>query len=84
MPAITAADGFALTMILILALGLGFVFVILFAIHRNMNRHDREVDELLDELRKKEDDPERQPKPRQAAGTKREAWERDSDWWKQS
>lgn len=82
---LNAADGFALAMVLILALGLGVVALLLVSIARHGKRRDREVEALLDEVRRQSGQ-ERLPAaaaaPAEDAPAAREPWERDADWWR--
>jgi hypothetical protein len=79
---VSDVDGFAMTMVVILLLSLGVVSLLLASIFRNGKRRDHQVDELLEEVRRSEDD-RKIPLP-SAAPEAREPWEKDSDWWKKS
>lgn len=81
MPALTASDGMALTMVALLAFAFGIVLTILFSILRNSGRK-HEIDEH--EVRGDR----RPPLPKEISHRSpppetKEDWERDSDWWKQ-
>jgi hypothetical protein len=80
---LNAVDGFAMAMVVILTLSLGVVALLLGSIVRHGRRRDREVEELLDEVRR---EAEESPQPAPSAPTdsreSREPWERDGDWWK--
>jgi hypothetical protein len=77
--AVSDVDGFAMAMVLILVLSLGVVALLLFIIYRSGKRRDREVEELIDEMRDHEVD--KLPAPPATPET-REPWEKDGDWWK--
>ena len=79
---VSDVDGFAMTMVVILLLSLGVVAMLLASIVRNGKRRDHQVDELLEEVRRSEDD-RKIPLP-STAPEAREPWEKDSDWWKKS
>jgi hypothetical protein len=79
---ISDVDALAISMVLILALSFGVVAMLILSITRHGKRRDREVEHLLDEVRR-EEEAEKLPAP--SAGTAaetREAWEKDGDWWK--
>jgi hypothetical protein len=80
---LNAVDGFAMAMVVILTLGLGVVALLLGSIVRNGRRRDREVEELLDEIRR-DAERDRQPAPSAPPESRasREPWVRDGDWWK--
>lgn len=77
---ISDVDGFAMTMVLILSLSFGVVALLLLSITRHGKKRDREVEKLLDEVRRDEE-AEKIPTP-SATPDRREPWERDGDWWK--
>ena len=77
---VSDVDGFAMTMVLILALSLGVVALLLGSIFRNGKRRDRQVEDLIDEVRRSQE-PRKVPAPSATPET-REPWEKDGDWWK--
>jgi len=79
---VSDVDGFAMTMVLILILSLGVVALLLVSIFRNGKRRDHQVEDLLEEVRRSEDD-RKIPLP-SAAPEVREPCEKDGDWWKKS
>ncbi|MEK7949396.1 hypothetical protein [Luteolibacter soli] len=82
---VPAADGFAMAMVVILVFSLGIVATLIVGIYRSGKRHENEVEKLLEELRRDEEEEERQRKhPASPTGTQdREPWEKEADWWKQ-
>lgn len=79
---VSDVDGFAMTMVLILILSLGVVALLLVSIFRNGKRRDRQVEELIEEVRRSQED-RKIPLP-SAAPEAREPWEKEGDWWKKS
>lgn len=77
---ISDVDGLAMTMVVILTLSFGVVALLLWTIVRNGKRRDREVEELLEEVRKSQE-PMKIPTSAAPPET-REPWEKESDWWK--
>jgi hypothetical protein len=75
---IHAADGFAIAMVVILTLSLGIVALLAAGIYRSGKRRESEVEQLIEELRREEE------QGKHPAGTDdaRDPWEKDSDWWK--
>ena len=79
---VSAADGFAMAMVVILVLALGTVALLLAGIYRSGKRRECEVQQLLDELSEEErPEDERHPAP-SGPGEDRAPWEREEDWWK--
>lgn len=80
---ISDVDGLAMAMVLVLVLSFGVVALLIVSITRHGKRREREVEELLDEVRR-EDEAAKLPAPSagSAAPETREAWEKDGDWWK--
>lgn len=78
---VNAVDGFAMAMVVILVLSLGVVALLVSGIYRSGKRRESEVEQLLDELRRGEDEAEKHPAPPSGVET-REPWEREEDWWK--
>lgn len=80
---ISDVDALAMAMVLVLVLSFSVVALLIVFITRQGKRRDREVEELLDEVRR-EEAAEKLPAP--SAGTaapeSREPWEKDGDWWK--
>lgn len=81
--AVNAVDGFAMTMVLILVLSLGVVALLVTGIYRSGKRRENEVEKLLDELRREEEEGEKHPAS-PSGGEERAPWEREEDWWKKS
>lgn len=79
--AVNAVDGFAMTMVLILVLSLGVVALLVTGIYRSGKRRENEVEKLLDELRREEEEGEGHPAS-PSGGEERAPWEREEDWWK--
>ena len=77
---VSAVDGFAMAMVVILTLGLGVVALLLWSITRHGKRRDHEVEELIEEVRRDQNE-QKLPAP-SAAPDAREPWEKDGDWWK--
>ncbi len=77
---VSDVDGFAITMVLVLVFSFGVVALLLWSILRHGRRRDREVEELLEEVRRSQE-PEKMPTPSATPET-REPWEKDGDWWK--
>jgi hypothetical protein len=77
---VSAVDGFAMAMVVILTLGLGVVALLLWSITRHGKRRDREVEDLIEEVRR-DQDARKLPTPT-APPEAREPWEKDGDWWK--
>jgi hypothetical protein len=76
---VSEVDGFAMALVLILILSFGIVALLLGSITRHGKRRDREVEDLLEEVRDQE--AEKLPSPAATPET-REPWEKDGDWWK--
>ena len=79
--AVNPADGLAMAMVVILVLGFSVVALLVVFIKRNGKRAETEVEKLLEELRREEDE-EKHPAPPSGTGETREPWEREDDWWK--
>ncbi len=77
---VSDVDGFAMTMVLVLVFSLGVVGLLLWSILRHGKRRDREVEDLLEEVRRSQE-PEKMPAP-SATPEAREPWEKEGDWWK--
>jgi hypothetical protein len=77
---VSDVDGLAMTMLVVLILSFGVVALLLWSIFRHGKRRDREVEDLLEEVRRSQE-PEKIPAPSATPET-REAWEKDGDWWK--
>ncbi len=80
---ISDVDGLAMAMVVVLVLSFGVVAMLVVSITRQGKRRDREVEELLDEVRR-EQEAEKLPAPSSGATAteSREPWEKDGDWWK--
>lgn len=76
---LTAADSLTIAMLVMIALGLIMVASLFLFIRKSASRRDRQVEELLDEVSKEEQQGKfpAPPKPPQP-----EPWEKDVDWWK--
>ena len=79
--AVTPADGLAMALVMILVLSFSVVALLVVFIKRNGKRAETEVEKLLEELRR-EDEEERHPAPPSGPAETREPWEREEDWWK--
>lgn len=81
---ISDVDALAMAMVLVLVLSFSVVALLIVFITRQGRRRDREVEELLDEVRR-EEVAEKLPAPSAGATSaeSREPWEKDGDWWKQ-
>jgi hypothetical protein len=77
---ISDVDGFAMAMVLILTLSLGMVALLIGSISRSGKRRNREVEKLIDDVRRAQK-PKKSPTP-PAPPEAREPWEKDGDWWK--
>jgi hypothetical protein len=75
-PHSSEADAFALAMIVFMVFGMGIVGMILFTVFRNAAKKNREVDDLIDEVARKEG------KQKTPAAPVSKEWEKDADWWK--
>ena len=73
--AVNADDGFAISMIIMLAVSLGAVATVIGIVIYHTRRDSRKKPQIPKKL-KKANIPKPRPQP------KREAWERDPDWWK--
>jgi hypothetical protein len=79
--AVNPADGLAMALVVILVLSFSVVALLVVFIKRNGKRAETEVEKLLEELRREEDE-EKHPAPPSGTGETREPWEREDDWWK--
>lgn len=79
--AVSPADGLAMSMVVILVLSFSVVALLLVGIKRHGKRAETEVEKLLEELRREEEE-EKHPAPPSGTGQSREPWEREEDWWK--
>ena len=79
--AINPADGLAMSMVVILVLSFSVVALLVFNIKRSGKRAETEVEKLLEELRREEEEANRPAQPA-GSGETREPWEREEDWWK--
>ena len=80
---LSPADGLAMSMVVILVLSLGIVALMIVFIKRSGRRAETEVEKLLEELRKdEEEEAKRHPAPPSGSGENREPWEKEEDWWK--
>jgi len=80
---LSPADGLAMSMVVILVLSLGVVALLINIIKRSGRRAETEVEKLLDELRKdEEEEAKRHPAPPAGPAENREPWEKEEDWWK--
>ena len=77
--AVSSADGFAMAMVVILVLSLGVVALLVAGIYRSGKGRENEVEKLLEELRREEE--EKHPAP-SGSGEERAPWEREEEWWK--
>ena len=74
---VSEADGFAIAMMVMLTLALGSVLMILIRIARHASKQSDDLDDLMETSDKEPVAPSgKQEKP------EREAWEKESDWWK--
>ncbi|QJE95620.1 hypothetical protein [Luteolibacter luteus] len=80
---VSAVDGFAMAMVVILVLSLGVVALLVSGIYRSGKRRESEVEKLLDELKREEEEAERHPAS-PSGGEERAPWEKEEDWWKKS
>jgi hypothetical protein len=76
---VSAADGLAIAMLLMIAVSLGMVAALFLSIRSSASRRDHQVDELLEEVAKEEEQGKLPSPPEQAPRT---PWEKDEDWWK--
>jgi hypothetical protein len=74
---VNPADAHALTMVAILAFAMGSLVTMFFIMVRNGKRRNEELD--LPPAEETESPTQRPASKREA---KREAWEKDGDWWK--
>lgn len=67
-------------MLAMILLSLGVITMLFGCMLWNSSRRDKEVDRLLDDLAREE----KEAKPAQAGKpeAKKQAWEKDGDWWK--
>lgn len=80
---LSPADGLAMSMVVILVLSLGVVALLITFIRRSGRRAETEVENLLDELRKDEEqEAKRHPTPPSGPAENREPWEKEEDWWR--
>jgi len=80
---LSPADGLAMSMVVILVLSLGVVALLITFIKRSGRKAETEVERLLDELRKdEEEETKRHPAPPAGPAEKLEPWEKEEDWWK--
>jgi hypothetical protein len=79
--AVNPADGLAMAMVVILVLSFGVVALLVLCIKRNGKQAETEVERLLEELRREEEE-EKHPAPPSGTADAREPWEREEDWWK--
>ncbi len=79
MEMLTAADGFALMMIVTMVLAMGIIASLAFCMRANVARRDHQVDDLLDEVA---DDEEAENQVPVEEAPPAQPWERDGDWWK--
>lgn len=77
----SASDGFVIAMLGMIFLSMGVVGMLLLCMKRNASRRDPHVDRLLEEV-EEEERLEKLAKTRGLREKKREAWEKDGDWWK--
>ena len=77
---VSAVDGLALAMVAILTLSLGIVALLAAGIYRSGKRRESEVEKLLEELRREEEEKRHPASP--AGGEEREPWEKEVDWWR--
>ncbi len=74
------ADAFAWSMLGMIGLAFGVIGVLALSMRHHVQRRDAAVDSLLEELEQELQEP---TQPTAVAHvTKRDAWERDGDWWK--
>lgn len=79
MAAVPQSDVFAIAMLAVIFCSFGVVGLLLWSMKRKVARRDRHVDQLLEEL-----EIERNSPAVHAHTTRREAWEKNADWWKNS
>jgi len=79
---VNAVDGFAMAMVVILTLSMSVVALLLYCISRNGKKREREVEDLIEEVRRAEEDEEKRLPAAPASGEAREPWEKEEDWWK--
>lgn len=77
---LSAADGFVIAMLVMMALSLAVVALLFVCMRRNAARRDRQVEELLEEVAREEQNENRAATLGEAP--KPEPWEKDADWWK--
>ena len=75
----TAVDALAISMLAVVLLSFGVVALLFFQMARGAARHDPEIEELMREALAGDA---KDAAPETAAPAKREAWERESDWWR--
>ncbi|QTN33575.1 hypothetical protein HZ994_15065 [Akkermansiaceae bacterium] len=78
----TVADVFAVAMLGTIFLSFSVILILFACMARNASRRDAGVDNLLDELERDEKSA-KQVKAASRTEDKREAWEKDGDWWKE-
>lgn len=81
MAEITAADAFAIMMLMVIFLAFGTIGLLFHCMRRAAAKRDPHVDALLEELELEEREarkPARQGPPQPVA----QPWEREADWWK--
>ncbi len=76
-------DAFAISMLAVVLTGFGVVGLIFFNMARCARGHDPELEELMSEALKPEDEEAKiQKKPAATTTPPRNEWERDTDWWR--
>lgn len=81
MLAITEPDALAIAMLATIMLSFGIIGMLFACMRRTASRRDADVDNLLDEMERDEKSA-KQVKAGSGVEKKKEAWEKDGDWWK--
>ena len=76
----SAADAFALAMLLMMMLSMGMIALLFYTIRRSAQKRNTAVDDLLEEVTR---DSKEEPAATPGKPTL-EAWEKEPDWWKKS
>lgn len=78
LPHTAEGDAFAIAMIVVMVSAFCVIGLILFTIFRSAAKRNRDVEDLIDEV-KQEEEKEKNPTPK---GQTAQAWEKNADWWK--